>query len=610
MIISQSPVRITLGGGGTDLPSYYSKYGGALIAAAIDKYTFVTAHTRFDDDIKLNYSQTEIVDNIDNIKHNIFREALRLLKLKKGIELTSLSDMPSSSGLGTSGSFTITLLNALHTYKKDFVSQKQLAEEACYIEMDILKEPIGKQDQYISAFGGIKSLIFDKKGNVTIESIKMTEEAIDELHNNILLFYTGIRRSASEILREQDNKSKKPLIKNVEKFRKTVKESITAAMNSSAREILHKYGTSGMLEALVELGDTPIKNFIMGEWDREKVQKISGQTMAKTVLRKQYHCEACPVGCGRIVELPNKEKKIVDGPEYETVAAFGTLVLNDDLVTILKANYMCNAYGLDTISTGVTIAFTIECVERGILSETDGLEISWGNDKAILQLIEKITKREGIGNSLAEGVKNIAQQLNKESNEFAMHVKGLELPMHDPRAFESWALAYATSNRGACHTYASTYYIEKGLTFPEIGLPEPLDRFEIKSKPRAVKLIQDMCEFLDAQVMCRFCLYGGTKLPTVIKALNAVTGEEITIEEVMKIGERIFNTKRVINNLQGIRREHDNLPPRIFKPLDPPGGTYGHVPELNHNLQEYYRLRGWNEDGTVSNEKLRELEIE
>jgi len=404
--------------------------------------------------------------------------------------------------------------------------------------------------------------------------------------------------------------SKKPPIENVEKFQKVVKESITAAMNSSAREILHKYGTSGMLEALVELGDTPIKNFTMGEWDREKVQNISGQTMAKTVLRKQYHCEACPVGCGRIVELPNKEKKIVDGPEYETVAAFGTLVLNDDLVTILKANYMCNAYGLDTISTGVTIAFTIECVERGILSETDGLEISWGNDKAILQLIEKIAKREGIGNSLAEGVKNMAQQLNKESDEFAMHVKGLELPMHDPRAFESWALAYATSNRGACHTYASTYYIEKGLTFPEIGLPEPLDRFETKSKPRAVKLIQDMCEFLDAQVMCRFCLYGGTKLPTVIKALNAVTGEEITIEEAMKIGERIFNTKRVINNLQGIRREHDNLPPRIFKPLDPPGGSYGHVPELNHNLQEYYRLRGWNEDGTVSNEKLRELEIE
>jgi len=139
MIISRSPVRITLGGGGTDLPSYYEKHGGALIAAAIDKYTLVTAHTRFDDDIKLNYSKTETVKSVDKIKHNLFREALKLLKIEKGIELTSLSDMPSSSGLGTSGSFTIALLNALHAYKKEFVSQKQLAEEACYIEMDVLK---------------------------------------------------------------------------------------------------------------------------------------------------------------------------------------------------------------------------------------------------------------------------------------------------------------------------------------------------------------------------------------------------------------------------------------------------------------------------------------
>jgi D-glycero-alpha-D-manno-heptose-7-phosphate kinase len=209
MIISRSPVRITLGGGGTDLPSYYSKYGGALIAAAIDKYTLVTAHTRFDDDIKLNYSKTEIVKEVDDIRHNIFREALCLLEIKKGIELTSLSDMPSSSGLGTSGSFTIALLNALHTYKKEFVSQKQLAEEACHIEMEVLKEPIGKQDQYISAFGGITFFEFDKNGNVTVEPIKMTEEARDELHNNIILFYTGIQRSASKILREQDEKSKK-----------------------------------------------------------------------------------------------------------------------------------------------------------------------------------------------------------------------------------------------------------------------------------------------------------------------------------------------------------------------------------------------------------------
>ena len=209
MIISRSPVRITLGGGGTDLKSYYSKYGGALIAAAIDKYTLVTAHTRFDDDIKLNYSKTEQVKKPSEIKHNIFRESLKLLKIKKGIELTSLSDMPSSSGLGTSGSFTIAVLNALHTYKKEFVSQKKLAEEACKIEIDILKEPIGKQDQYIAAFGGITYFEFTKEGKVRVKPIKMSDEARDELHNNIILFYTGITRSASKILREQDTKSKK-----------------------------------------------------------------------------------------------------------------------------------------------------------------------------------------------------------------------------------------------------------------------------------------------------------------------------------------------------------------------------------------------------------------
>ncbi|MGF3553910.1 MAG: hypothetical protein ACQXXF_01360 [Thermoplasmatota archaeon] len=209
MIISRSPVRITLGGGGTDLPSYYSKYGGALIAAAINKHTFVTAHKRFDDYIRLNYSKTEQIKNIDEIQHNIFREALRLLNIKNGLELSSLADVPGRSGLGTSGSFTVALLNALHVYKKEFVSQKQLAEEACKIEIDILKEPIGKQDQYISSFGGITQLIISKDGEVTLETVKINNELIDELENNILLFYTGITRYASDILKNQNEKSKK-----------------------------------------------------------------------------------------------------------------------------------------------------------------------------------------------------------------------------------------------------------------------------------------------------------------------------------------------------------------------------------------------------------------
>ena len=209
MIISRAPVRITLGGGGTDLASYYSKYGGSLIAAGIDKYSFVTVYPRFENDIKLKYKKIEQVETVNEIQHNIFREALKLLKIKPGLELTSFSDVPGRSGLGTSGSFTVALLNALHTYKREFISQRQLAEEACKIEIDILKEPIGKQDQYMGAFGGITNLIFDKDGSVTVEPVKIKDEARDELENNILIFYTGITRNASDILKEQNTKSKK-----------------------------------------------------------------------------------------------------------------------------------------------------------------------------------------------------------------------------------------------------------------------------------------------------------------------------------------------------------------------------------------------------------------
>ncbi|MEM4001402.1 MAG: aldehyde ferredoxin oxidoreductase C-terminal domain-containing protein, partial [Saccharolobus sp.] len=230
--------------------------------------------------------------------------------------------------------------------------------------------------------------------------------------------------------------------------------------------------------------------------------------------------------------------------------------------------------------------------------------------KEIIKLINRIAMREGIGDLLAEGVKKLSESLSGETRSFAMHVKGLEVPMHDPRAFASWALGYATSNRGACHTYAPVYYIEKGLTFPEIGLPEPLERFDVKTKPKAVKLIQDMTEFLDSMVMCRFCLYSGIKLPLILRTVKAVLGIELSVEDAMKIGERIFNIKRYINNIQGISQNDDELPPRLFEPLNPPGGSQGFVVRgFDALLKEYYELRGWNPDGTVPLTLLKKLDV-
>lgn len=208
MIVSRAPVRITLGGGGTDLKSYYSKHGGFLIAGAINKYCTVLANKRFYDSIRLSYSRMEIKENIEDVEHRIFKAALKLIGIRNGIELHSAADVPAGCGLGTSSSFTVALLDALHAYKREFVSQRQLAEEACHVEIDLLGEPIGKQDQYMAAFGGITCLTFGEDGEVIVEPLPISYEAIDQLENNLVLFFTGRERSASEILEEQDKKTK------------------------------------------------------------------------------------------------------------------------------------------------------------------------------------------------------------------------------------------------------------------------------------------------------------------------------------------------------------------------------------------------------------------
>lgn len=208
MIISRAPVRISLGGGGTDLASYYSKFGGFLIGAGIDKYVFISVNRRFYPSIRLSYSKTEIVDSLEEVEHRIFRESLKSSGIGRQIEIVSVADVPANCGLGSSSAFTVSLLNALHHYNREYISLKDLAEEACTIEIDILGEPIGKQDQYISAFGGITCLTFEKDGNVIVEPIRMSSERIMELESNIMLFYTGKERMASDILSTQDKKTK------------------------------------------------------------------------------------------------------------------------------------------------------------------------------------------------------------------------------------------------------------------------------------------------------------------------------------------------------------------------------------------------------------------
>jgi D-glycero-alpha-D-manno-heptose-7-phosphate kinase len=210
VIITRSPLRITLGGGGTDLPSYYLQHGGFLIAAAIDRYVYITIHQTFIDELIVKYSKLERVMTLDELEHPIVREALRLVgQSPRALEITSMADIPAGTGLGSSGSFTTALLKALHALKRNLIHPRELAEQACHIEIDLLKEPIGKQDQYIAAYGGITCFHFRKDGSVDAAPLKIDEEIKHNLEDSLVMFFTGYSRRAGSILKEQDDKTKR-----------------------------------------------------------------------------------------------------------------------------------------------------------------------------------------------------------------------------------------------------------------------------------------------------------------------------------------------------------------------------------------------------------------
>jgi D-glycero-alpha-D-manno-heptose-7-phosphate kinase len=213
LIVSKTPLRLTLGGGGTDLPSYSNQYGGFVVTSAIDKYIYLVVNRRFEEPVRASYSITEITSPVDSIKHPVIRESLKLLGLKSNLEIISIAEVPSKTGLGSSSCFTVGLLNALHTYKDEFLSRQTLAEEACSVQMNILKEPCGYQDTFIAAFGGFVCLNIQRNGRVEVSHLNIPEEAARELENNLLFFYTGIERNSTVVLADQcmnvsQNKSK------------------------------------------------------------------------------------------------------------------------------------------------------------------------------------------------------------------------------------------------------------------------------------------------------------------------------------------------------------------------------------------------------------------
>ena len=397
-----------------------------------------------------------------------------------------------------------------------------------------------------------------------------------------------------------------------EELRLLAQSLVKLARDSAAGKYLREYGTAGGMYPFHEFGDVPIKNWKQGAWE-EGCHRVSGQVMKDTILTGRYACKGCPIGCGRVVELKDGPYRGLKGkgPEYETAAVFGPLCLNDDLGAVAKANDLCNRYGLDTISTGAVIAFAFECFEEGLITrkDTEGMELVWGNAGALVTMVEKIGKREGFGDLLADGCRKAAERIGGDAARYALHVKGLELPMHDPRAFSSWAVAYGTSNRGGCHIQAPTFWVERGLTFPAIGLDDPGDRFAWEGKGRLTRIFQDFCEVVESSGICKFALYGDFRPQHILSLLRCATGWDLELDEMMKIGERSFNLKRMINVRCGISSKDDLLPDRILTLSLPEGGTKGYLPDQKKMLEDYYRERGWDEEGIPRPEKLRELSL-
>lgn len=337
---------------------------------------------------------------------------------------------------------------------------------------------------------------------------------------------------------------------------------------SMVAEGFHAFGSNVHMEYGMAIGDVPIKNWREAYWEAGP-EKLGGSAVAETILTKTHSCFACPIACKRIVEVKRGPFSLEEGPgsEYEAAAALGTLQRMDDREANHKANELCNRYGLDVISCGSTIAYATEAFQEGLITDKDtgGIKLEWGQPQTLVDLIGKIAHREGFGDDLAEGVRGMSEKYG--GKEFAIHVKGMECPMHDPRSLWGMALTYATSIRGACHCADSNLYADLGLLdHKELGVKRSWP-YSAKGKAAQTVAGQKKGVISNSAVICQYAWNAaGGRMEDMMMMLNAVTGFPYTAEELATVGDRIWYIKRAIGNLCGATREDDKVPQRILEP--------------------------------------------
>ena len=404
-----------------------------------------------------------------------------------------------------------------------------------------------------------------------------------------------------------------------EQFNEECKNAMHIIRESLFSHGLKQNGTIGDMPANDDAGDWPTKNWQSNSWGKGK--ELFDYYLENNFIKNHGCYRGCPIACGRIVKVSSRQYQTPEheGTEYESISCFTAYVLNEDMDAAINSTYLCNEYGIDTISAGAVIAFAMECFEKGILTTKDvnGLDLSWGNSEVLAKLVTMITKREGIGNLLADGVKRASTTLGKGSEEFAVHGKGLEGPAHDPRSGKALAIAYGTANRGMCHIHpleGMAYDSGKfhwGLI--KYGVPDPnsMDRWDEAGKGIAVKILQDGLIIPDILNICKFMMYAGLTVDSLANLLSALTGWDVLGKDLLLVGERVFNLQRMFNIREGFTRKDDNLLYRVKK--IPAFGKYMSeercaIHDYDAMLEEYYLTRGWDQKtGIPTDKKLKEL---
>jgi aldehyde:ferredoxin oxidoreductase len=368
---------------------------------------------------------------------------------------------------------------------------------------------------------------------------------------------------------------------------------------------LRGFGTPGGTVGGAVIADLSGYNWTDGDCGR-KVEPLSGEIMQQEHAAGKYHCLPCAIGCGKEIRIRSGPYAGKTAPlEYETIGGFGPQCGVFDWNVIIEANNLCNRLGMDTISVSGAVAFVFEAVSKGLIKNPPaGPKLEWGRGEAVLSLIQQIASGEGVGALMQDGIRRAAQQLGPEADKFAVQVKGLEAPYHDPRSISSLAVAYATANRGACHRGVTHTLERNGLA--GLGYPKQLDRLAQEGKGKLAAIAQNYAELANSLKFCSLAM-PGLDVPILLTWTNCVTGWDMDEAEFLRAGERSFNLKRLLNFSCGMTRADDTLPYRFTHEPFESGNSAGFVPDLPKMLDEYYEFRGWGKDGVPSESKLKEL---